>query len=98
MTRTTLAILDALRRMDGRVVYGLRVVKASGYKSGTVYPILRRMEEHGWVTSHWEAGDGAQEVGRPLRRLYRMTDVGRSVAEEQIAKALRLCDCTCCPH
>ena len=39
---------------------------------GTVYRNLRRLEEEGLVTSHWDVGEGG-----PARRLYGLTDEGR---------------------
>jgi DNA-binding PadR family transcriptional regulator len=43
--------------------------------AGTLYPILMRLEEAGWLGSRWEEVD-PHEVGRPRRRLYRFTAVG----------------------
>lgn len=38
---------------------------------GTIYPILRRLEARGWVSSRWNPGDGRK------RRTYRLTSQGR---------------------
>jgi len=58
--------------------YGLEIVKdldAAGQlltSQGTVYPLLNRLSEAGWVTSRWEVADGE----RP-RRYYDITPAGR---------------------
>lgn len=50
-------------------------------KGGTLYPLLRRLEESGWITSY-EAVAGA---GR-MRRYYHLTDEGRSALAKQSAE------------
>jgi PadR family transcriptional regulator, regulatory protein PadR len=45
---------------------------AEALDSGQLYRILRQMEEAGWVTSSWEAGDAG-----PARRVYSLTTGGR---------------------
>lgn len=56
-------------------ISGAEVGRATDLASGTLYPILMRLEEAGWVESRWEAGD-PHELGRPRRRLYQITGVG----------------------
>ena len=53
--------------------------------SGTMYPILARLEQARWVTSAWEAVDPRAE-GRPRRRLYQLTATGARKAREALAK------------
>lgn len=43
--------------------------------SGTVYPILLRLEQAGWLESEWETADPVL-LSRPRRRLYRLTGLG----------------------
>lgn len=73
------ALLDATTEM-----YGLEVCDATGVDPGSIYPILGRLEEAGWVTSRWEAIDPAQE-GRPRRRYWQITDQGRTAATARLA-------------
>ncbi len=47
--------------------------------SGTLYPLLDRLETAGWLESNWENVDPA-EVGRPRKRLYRLTANGEKAA------------------
>lgn len=61
--------------------YGFQLVKATGLASGSVYPILRRLEDRGWVTAREEIIDPAAR--RPRHRVYyRLTAEGRRVARE----------------
>jgi len=56
-------------------ISGAEVGRATDLATGTLYPILMRLEEAGWVESRWET-ENPQELGRPRRRLYQMTGVG----------------------
>lgn len=74
--RRTPALMDLVRelsRCDGPV-WGLALVKATGRPSGTVYPLLERLERAGHLSSAWE--DDPARVG-PRRRLYELTSSGR---------------------
>ena len=76
MSRTESLVLDLLR---GRERYGLELVDASRgtLKRGSVYVILARMEEKGFVESRQEERTSGPS-GLP-RRLYRATPYGRKV-------------------
>lgn len=67
--------------------YGLDLMRASGHPSGTLYPILVRLQNAGWVETYWEDIDPAV-AGRPVRRYYRLTPDGRASAYAEVA-ALR---------
>jgi DNA-binding PadR family transcriptional regulator len=56
-------------------VSGAQIGRETELASGTLYPILLRLEQAGWLKSQWEDGDPS-ELGRPRRRLYRITGVG----------------------
>jgi PadR family transcriptional regulator PadR len=79
MSLQTLAILNALVDDPYREWYGLELARAAKLKSGTIYPALARLEQAGWLKSSWEAGDPSQ-LGRPLRRMYRLTGEGQAQA------------------
>ena len=34
--------------------YGLDLMKATDLPSGTLYPILQRLQQSGWIAAHWE--------------------------------------------
>lgn len=71
--------------------YGFKLAEATGLPSGTIYPILRRLEDEGFVRSHWAAVDGGSQ--RRRRRYYELTGEGRRAAHAATAeqrRALRL--------
>jgi len=80
-TLAVVAVIAAAMATDDEV-WGLRICQATGLGSGTVYPILERLEEAGWIASTWE---GAQPPGRPRRRFYQLTDAGRIAYGEALA-------------
>ncbi|WP_158252271.1 PadR family transcriptional regulator [Cryobacterium sp. Y29] len=51
-------------------------VDAVGQVQGTVYPLLNRLHDAGFVTSYWEVND----TDRP-RRIYQLTEGGRQELE-----------------
>jgi DNA-binding PadR family transcriptional regulator len=64
--------------------YGYHLSRGTGLKSGTLYPILMRLSERGWMETQWE---DAPEAGRPPRHLYRLTADGVRWAREQVASS-----------
>ena len=78
MSITTLSVLQAVR--DG-IAYGFDILDATGLESGTVYPILSRLENDGLLTSTWEKEARAHKDGRPARRYYSITPAGKAALE-----------------
>lgn len=64
--------------------YGLDVMRATGFPSGTVYPLLVRLQHAGWLGARWEEIDPVA-TGRPARHLYRLTPHGVRSAREHLA-------------
>ena len=56
--------------------YGFDIMDATGLQSGTVYPILRRLEAAGMLRARWEAAGNARDEQRPPRRYYQITGAG----------------------
>jgi DNA-binding PadR family transcriptional regulator len=56
--------------------HGFDVIDVSGLKSGTVYPILRRLEDAGMLRARWESVADARDAQRPPRRYYQITGAG----------------------
>jgi PadR family transcriptional regulator, regulatory protein PadR len=83
LTRPTTLVLLALSR---GVRHGFDVLDYTGLESGTVYPILRRLEDTGCVRSRWEPAERAQRAGRPPRRYYELTGAGAEVLREALAR------------
>ena len=73
LTLPTTVVLQALA--DGHC-YGFDVMDRTGLPSGTVYPMLRRLEGEGLVQAGWEDHAAAQKELRPPRRYYELTAAG----------------------
>lgn len=84
----TLAVLQVMVSRPTESHYGLEVSEQADLATGTVYPILRRLEQDGWVTSSWEDVDPSEE-SRPRRRLYFLTGAGARLAREALAEHSR---------
>ncbi len=63
--------------------YGLELMKVTGLPSGTLYPVLARLEGAGWLTSGREEPESTVK-GRPPRRYYRLTAVGAAAASREL--------------
>jgi PadR family transcriptional regulator, regulatory protein PadR len=83
VTLQVLKVLNAIMRAEGRELSGADIASVTGLKSGTLYPILLRLEDAKWLSSRWEEV-APREVGRPRRRLYRATAVGALCATQAI--------------
>ncbi|GAA0927092.1 hypothetical protein GCM10009557_93350 [Virgisporangium ochraceum] len=81
--RATVDVLGVLLDSD-QPRWGLEIIKVTGRPSGSVYPLLDRLEHAGWVTSH--AADEATRRGR-RRRMYRLTADGAAEARRVVARA-----------
>jgi len=79
ITTQTLSILGAFTSSQPHKLSGAEIAKRSNLQSGTLYPILARLERAGWLESQWEIGDPCQ-LGRPRRRLYQLTGLGEKNA------------------
>jgi len=76
-------VLDALARGSR---HGFDILDATGLPSGTVYPILRRLEHDGFARSRWESAKAAQQEQRPPRRYYELTPDGLARVAEARAR------------
>ncbi len=66
--------------------YGYDLMKAAKLPSGTLYPMLARLQQEGLVDSEWEA-QRQDAGGRPPRKYYRLTAEGLRVARLELAQA-----------
>ncbi len=71
----SLQVLRVLLERPERGLAGSDIRRVTGLASGTLYPILARLEQAGWLKSWWEEID-PREVGRPRKRFYCVTPVG----------------------
>jgi len=86
MTIPTQFVLRALLSNIDRELYGVEIGAAAGLPSGTVHPILARLEGLGWVTSRWEDIDPSV-AGRPARRYYKIDPQGADAVRNALATA-----------
>lgn len=86
LSRMTPATLDVLAALldESSPTWGLRLVGRTGRPTGSVYPILERLERAGWISSEWD--DDPARTG-PRRRLYRLTTDGAEAARSAVAGA-----------
>lgn len=84
ITIPTARILAALLAEPGADRYGLELMQATDLASGSLYPILHRLQDAGWVEANWEQID-TSEQGRPARRFYRLTADGAVNARQALA-------------
>jgi len=66
--------------------YGFDLMEVAALPSGTVYPLLRRLEARGLVSSRWEEPEELEGAGRPRRRYYEITRSGREALPEALAR------------
>jgi DNA-binding PadR family transcriptional regulator len=77
----TLSLLGVLVQQPRDWCHGYDISLATRIKSGTLYPILMRLSERGFLEHKWQES----EPGRPPRHVYRLTAGGTAYARAQIA-------------
>lgn len=87
LSRTALEVLSAFLESPADAKYGLQLMKETGIQAGSLYPILQRFEDQGWIEADWEDADPSRE-GRPRRRYYNMTGLGQEAARQELRSAL----------
>ena len=86
MTRPTQEVLAALIGHAARDQHGADICAVTGLSSGTIYPVLARLEALQWVDSGWEQPSVHQQ-GWPRRRYYRLSPYGLAMARGALASA-----------
>lgn len=84
--RRTPAMVDVLGCLldADEAIWGLNISASTGRPTGTVYPLLVRLEQAALVTSDWEP---ANDRPGPRRRLYALTPGGQDWAGKLCAAA-----------
>lgn len=72
-------LLAALAAQSQNWHHGYELMKQTGLKSGTLYPLLMRMTHQGLVEAEWRE---PSQPGRPARHAYRLTAAGIALARE----------------
>jgi PadR family transcriptional regulator, regulatory protein PadR len=88
-SKQTLAVLSALAEKPTEWHYGYALSRETQLMSGTLYPILMRLEQRGWLETMWETpqpGEG-KRAGHLPRHMYRLTANGRAAALEALIAA-----------
>jgi len=80
----TIGVLQELLRNPEEWHYGYDLSRSTGLKSGTLYPILVRLADWGWLEARWSE---TVQGGRPPRHLYRLTAHGMVAATRLTAGA-----------
>jgi DNA-binding PadR family transcriptional regulator len=77
-------VLKVFLEDPGQPRYGFELMKLTGLASGSLYPMLARLEGAGWLTRGKEEID-PRAAGRPARTNYTITGAAVSVARVQLA-------------
>jgi PadR family transcriptional regulator PadR len=85
MTLPTQLVLRAMLAEPDQEMYGLQICRAAELPSGTIHPILARLEACGWLESRWEDINPGEE-GRPRRRYYRLSADGAEYVRTALAR------------
>lgn len=80
----TKSLLLALVRTPSAWLHGYALSQLTGLKSGTLYPLLMRLNDQGYLESDWQSSD---QPGRPPRHVYRLTPSGIALARASKEKA-----------
>jgi DNA-binding PadR family transcriptional regulator len=80
MSPQTLLLLEALLADSRAWRYGYDLSRETALKSGTLYPVLVRLCERGWLETSWDT----TQPGRPPRHLYRLTDSGLKASRSEL--------------
>jgi len=84
LSRQSVLLLDELLRNPSAQRYGYDLMKSTELSAGTLYPLLARLNDLGWLATSWEQESPA---GRPPRHLYRLTADGARGAREALDRA-----------
>lgn len=57
--------------------------------AGTLYGVLKRLLEQGWIERHDDPEGGREESGRP-RKVYGLTEVGQHVLAAEVQRLQQL--------
>jgi PadR family transcriptional regulator, regulatory protein PadR len=89
MRLQTQLVLRAMLEDPAAERYGLQLCAETGLPSGTIYPIVARLDQVGWVESSWEEPSEHIAEGHPRRRHYRLTEERAEQARDALARVSR---------
>lgn len=82
VSRQTRVLLAVLVEQPRAWRHGYELSKDTGLKSGTLYPLLMRLCDQGFLDSRWKE---PEKPGRPPRHVYRLTASGQVLVRELVA-------------
>lgn len=74
------SLLAVLAEAGGAWRHGYELARLTGLGSGTLYPLLLRLEGQGYLDAQWQP---PAIRGRPARHAYRLTAAGLALARSQ---------------
>ena len=77
ISRQTQSALLALLERPQEWRYGYELMEQTGIASGTLYPMLIRLSDQGYLAARWVP---SSREGRPPRHAYRLTPTGLELA------------------
>jgi PadR family transcriptional regulator, regulatory protein PadR len=84
LTPKMAAIIKIFLEDPQQARYGFELMRRTGQPSGTLYPILAKLEHAGWLIGGREDID-PHAAGRPPRRNYCIAGAAVAVAHNQLA-------------
>ncbi len=85
LTTPTLLVLAALLHSADEWRYGYDLSRETSLKSGSLYPILIRLKQCGWMQSRWQ-----HEENQKPRHMYRLTALGHRMARQALNTPIAL--------
>jgi PadR family transcriptional regulator PadR len=85
--RVLKVFLDAFQENVRATLAGADIMRRARLTSGTIYPLLVRFEAAELLTSEWES-QRPEDLGRPRRRLYRLTPRGAEFARSKLSEVM----------
>ena len=72
-------MLAVMTEVSGGWLHGYEISRRADIKSGTLYPLLIRLEAQGYLEAEWRPPAGP---GLPPRHAYRLTAAGHELARQ----------------
>lgn len=79
-SQQTRFLLSTLLQQPDTWRHGYELARATGLQSGTLYPLLMRLSDHGLLLARWSE---PSQPGRPPRHEYVLSPAGLALAREQ---------------
>jgi DNA-binding PadR family transcriptional regulator len=81
LSRIAIDALSLIASTRNGWTHGYDLCRRTGIKSGTLYPLLIRLEAQGYLEAEWQP---STEPGRPPRHAYRLTSAGHRFVQAAV--------------